>query len=237
MQEKGEGLNAAEGLAGGGPGPGRFPGFAVCLSKVPSLDLWNPAFRESRTRSLVASGMDGGSSAFPLERRFGYASDERRRSPPPGKIEMSRRHSSPSMLLPALLLVFTLLAFPKAFAQEGFVIVVNSGISLDFLPKDEVSDYFLKKKSEWADGTKVDPVDLDVREVREAFSDAVHGRSLSSIKKYWQRQIFTGRGTPPPERDSDQAVLDYVSSRPGAIGYVSPRANTSVSGVKTLRIQ
>lgn len=124
---------------------------------------------------------------------------------------------------------------PSAAAQEDYRVIVNRDNPADSITKDQLSDYLLKKDSRWDHGEPADPVDLDSgSDVRQVFSKEVHGRSVSSIKNYWQRQIFSGRGVPPPEVTSDQAVIDFVRSRPGAIGYVSSRAQ--VNGVKTLTV-
>jgi hypothetical protein len=58
---------------------------------------------------------------------------------------------------------------------------------------------------------------------------------VAAVKAYWQQRIFSGRGVPPPALDSDQAVLEYVASHPGAVGYVSGAAavgSTKVMSVK-----
>jgi len=143
-------------------------------------------------------------------------------------------------LRPWVYLVAAAIALSLAFgaaAQQGFQIIAHPDISVDFISKSDASDYFLKKESEWRDGTGVFPVDLTVREVQNAFSDQVHDRSRSSIKKYWQRQIFTGRGTPPPERESDREVIDFVRQTPGAIGYVSASARIQDGEVKVLALR
>ena len=103
--------------------------------------------------------------------------------------------------------------------DSGFLVVINAGNEIEAMEKDQISKIFLKKITKWANGSRVEPVDLDSQSpVREAFSRDVHGRSVASIKNYWQRQIFSGRDTPPPELDSDRKVIQFVSSHPGAIG-------------------
>ncbi|MEM8960747.1 MAG: hypothetical protein AAGD38_04650 [Acidobacteriota bacterium] len=121
-------------------------------------------------------------------------------------------------------------------AQQGYVVIVNGANSVDSLTKEDISRYLLKKKMRWDDGTPVEPVDLDPSSpVREALTRDVHGRSVSSIKNYWQRQIFSGSNTPPAEL-SESEVVAYVRSNPGAIGYVSASANLS-GGVKRATVQ
>jgi hypothetical protein len=44
------------------------------------------------------------------------------------------------------------------------------------------------------------------------------------VKAYWQQLIFSGRDVPPPELESDDAVVAYVLAHRGSIGYVSGMA-------------
>ncbi len=138
------------------------------------------------------------------------------------------------------ILILTIIALlsahgPSAAAQEDYRVIVHKDNPADSITKDQLSDYLLKKKPKWDHGASADPVDLDSRsDVRKVFSKDVHGRSVSSIKNYWTQKIFSGRGSPPPELAGDQAVVDFVRSHPGAIGYVSRRAR--VDSVKTLSV-
>jgi ABC-type phosphate transport system substrate-binding protein len=125
---------------------------------------------------------------------------------------------------------------PRAEAQEGFQVVVNTANSLNEIAAKDLSNLMLRKRSKWPDSNlKADPVDLDPKSsVREAFSKEVHGRGTSSIESYWQRQIFSGKGVPPPKVDNDAAVIAHVKASPGSVGYVSAGAN--VDGVKVLTV-
>jgi hypothetical protein len=58
---------------------------------------------------------------------------------------------------------------------------------------------------------------------------------VQAVKSYWQQVIFSGRGVPPPELESDEAVIRYVLRFPGAVGYVSGTAD--VRGVKVLAVR
>ena len=71
-------------------------------------------------------------------------------------------------------------------------------------------------------------------EVRAAFSEGVLNRSLADVESYWNSQVFSGKATPPRTASTDQEVLDFVRSTPGAVGYVSGDASTS--GVQVLTI-
>ena len=73
--------------------------------------------------------------------------------------------------------------------------------------------------------------------VREKFSKEIHKKKIFSIKSYWQKQIFSGRGVPPQEKASDQDVLEYVEENAGAIGYVSASAEVESYKVNVLKIK
>lgn len=88
-----------------------------------------------------------------------------------------------------------------------------------------LADAFLKNVSRWPDDEAIRPVDQRPdAAVRRKFSEQVLRRSVEAVKTYWQQRIFSGRGIPPPELDSDEAVVRYVESHPGAVGYVSGSA-------------
>ena len=124
---------------------------------------------------------------------------------------------------------------PGAQEQTGFKVIVHQDSPVTSLAKKQVSKYLLKKTSKWDDGARVLPVDLGGKgAVREAFSKAIHGRSVASIQRYWQRQIFTGAGVPPPELGSDREVVAFVSKNAGAIGYVAAAA--AATGVKVVDV-
>lgn len=152
------------------------------------------------------------------------------------------RSSRSRCTLPALLsLVFLscFLAAQRAMPAEpapGFVVVVHSSNAASSVPKDQLSRLFLKRTTRWADGTTALPVDLpEPSPVRQSFSRAVHGRDVAAIRSYWQQQIFAGRAVPPPELQSDAAVLRFVAQNPGAVGYVSK--GTPTSDVKVVTVQ
>lgn len=127
-----------------------------------------------------------------------------------------------------------------AFAEEpGFKIIVNASNPSEALSAKEISKLFLKKVTKWKEGgEKAEPVDLiDDLEIREDFSKVIHGRKVSSIKSYWQKKIFSGRGVPPLEAESEQKVLEFVAKNNGAIGYVSEAANIDAYELKVLRVE
>ena len=130
-------------------------------------------------------------------------------------------------------------AFFPAFlsADNGrFKVIVNMDNSVNSLTKKQISRYFLKKTTKWSDGSQVFPVDLRKNsEIRENFTQIVHGKSVSSINSYWQRLIYSGANSPTPVKKTEEDIINYVKSKPGAIGYIS--AEAPVDGVKIITIQ
>jgi ABC-type phosphate transport system substrate-binding protein len=132
-----------------------------------------------------------------------------------------------------------MLLLREAAAEESppaFVIVVNPENSVQVLSREFLTDAFLKQRTRWDDDQALKPVDLTPNShAREKFSEDVLHRSVAAVKSYWQQRIFSGRGVPPPELESDEAVLAYVLKHRGAVGYVSGRA--SLGKVKAVTIR
>ncbi|WP_411280502.1 phosphate ABC transporter substrate-binding protein [Gemmatimonas sp.] len=125
---------------------------------------------------------------------------------------------------------------PRTSAAQGFKIVVNSDVQISDIGQTSLSNLFLKKDRKFATGVEAAPVDLSASTAgRDAFSKAVHGRSTSAVVTYWQQQVFSGKDTPPPSKANDDAVVAYVKSTPGGIGYVSEGASTD--GVKVIKLK
>lgn len=134
-----------------------------------------------------------------------------------------------------LILVIFLVATATEATAQSFKVIVNEANATETISSNELSDIFLKKKKKWDDGTSIEPVDLSTRsEVREEFSQQIHGRGIGAIRNYWQQAAFSGQGTAPLERSSDAEVVEYVKANPGAVGYISDEADDS--GLKVVSI-
>lgn len=131
-----------------------------------------------------------------------------------------------------------LAAAPAALADGvGFQVIVHPSNPATSISRRQLSDFFLKKVTHWADGSTVEPVDPPERSLTRAYflSEVMSGRSLFALKTYWQRRVFSGRDTPPIEKPSDEEVVAFVKANPGAIGYVAPA--TPVAGVKVVELK
>ena len=121
-----------------------------------------------------------------------------------------------------LYLVVLLIGLAPIAQASDFKVVVHVSNSMSSISASELSRYFLKKDVTWPDERPVVAVDLEPDSpIRAEFTSVIHGKKISSIKSYWQRQIFAGKNVPPVEQGTEAEVLGFVASHPGAVGYVS----------------
>ncbi len=99
-----------------------------------------------------------------------------------------------------------------------------------------VSRLFLNKAKAFPGGNRAEPLALASDSPETAvFNDKVLGKSAAQLTAFWSKLVFTGKGQPPKELDSSQAVVSAVASQPNAIGYVDASAvNDNVRVVLTL---
>jgi hypothetical protein len=120
--------------------------------------------------------------------------------------------------------------------EAGFVVIVNEANPVNELSASQLSKIFMKRVVTWLGGNQIMPVDqLAESQVRREFSEAIHGKPPAPIVAYWQQQIFSGRSIPPPERRTDEEVIEYVRENQSAIGYVSSQAELD-RGIKVISI-
>jgi ABC-type phosphate transport system substrate-binding protein len=139
-----------------------------------------------------------------------------------------RRRRGLLLLLPTCLLSLSVLfgrSTAQAEAVSDFRVIVHPENPATSFTREFLTDAFLKRTTRWGDGEMLRPVDQrSTAPARLKFSEAVLRRSVAAVKNYWQQRIFSGRDLPPPELDSDDAVVGYVMSHRGALGYVSGAA-------------
>ena len=102
--------------------------------------------------------------------------------------------------------------------------IVHHEVKGEKIARGILSSIFLKQVPRWGDGSPIFPIDQSVRsDVRRSFSGDVLNQGVAEVQLYWQRKMSTGL-VPPPVKTSDEDVLAFVASTPGAIGYVSANA-------------
>ena len=118
----------------------------------------------------------------------------------------------------ALLLIFGILCASPG--QAGLLVIASPQVPDAALSAEQLADIYMLKKIFWADKIHVVPVNREASSpVREKFSEAIFKLSPQELAEYWNKLRFQGK-FPPLVQTSDQAVLGFVRSVPGAIGYV-----------------
>lgn len=108
-----------------------------------------------------------------------------------------------------------------AGVPASFAVVVAHGTTDTHLSTRDVALIFRLKQTHWGDGTRAEPVNLPAsNRLRQAFSQCVLGEAPEAMERYWREMYFHGV-LPPHVVDSERAVLLFVASTPGAIGYLS----------------
>ena len=134
------------------------------------------------------------------------------------------------------LVFFFFMLLPNAPAPAQDVLIIShpdNGIgSLD---QKDLKKIYLNKKSRWENGSPVVPVTLESGEAHRAFLKAYIHKNSVQFSTFWKRLIFTGQGIPPTSFNTEEEVVAYVASTPGAIGYVSGKA--PLKGVRAVAVR
>ena len=126
-----------------------------------------------------------------------------------------------------------LLGAGMGHAQE-IMIVANPAAPVSEISRDQLRDIFIGVRSRFSDGSRAVPVLLKGGPVHEVFLSRIVGDSPDEFRVRWRRAVFTGQGAMPKEFPSEGALLDYVATTPGAIGYVSRVPDPSAVKVLTV---
>lgn len=132
-------------------------------------------------------------------------------------------------------LAAVLFAAPDLHMQDaGLVVIVNNTNPVKTLAVADLRRIFMKQTRMWPHAESIVPVDWDATSPnREAFSKRVLARSVREMGDYWVQQSVTQGLAPPSTQRSARALLRFIASVPGAIGYLPPGdVDDTVSVVK-----
>jgi ABC-type phosphate transport system substrate-binding protein len=100
-------------------------------------------------------------------------------------------------------------------------VVLNRENPVTSLAVSEVQRIFRKQTRMWPHGEPVVPVDWDATsDVRQEFSRRMLNRTVREMADFWVQQNITQGLTPPSTLKSARAILRFVASVPGSIGYL-----------------
>lgn len=112
------------------------------------------------------------------------------------------------------------LALASGVRAEPIAVVTAANSPLKHLSKDTLKLIYLRKIQLDEQGKRWIPTNLPLASpLRNDFSLSLFSILPEEQEDYWNTQYFHGI-TPPPVMTSEEAVLRFVSSTPGSIGYV-----------------
>ena len=120
-----------------------------------------------------------------------------------------------------------------ALALDGAVVIANSSVAADSLSASELKDIYTAKTKYWDNGQAI--VIVVLPDKTDAALQQASGMNGSQFKTFWQRLVFSGRGSEPKKADDAAALLAMVASTKGAIALVPTDAD--LRGVKKLEIK
>lgn len=106
-------------------------------------------------------------------------------------------------------------------AQAGIAIIAHPSNPLAGITQEQLARIYLGKTREFPNGTPVTALDLrEGNATRIRFYKVVAEKDEAALKVYWAKLLFTGKAQPPKEMNDDEAVKEWVSKNPDALGYV-----------------
>jgi len=139
-----------------------------------------------------------------------------------------------SFLLKIELLTALLVACAfSAQALDGAVVIANSSVAAGSLSADELKDIYTAKTKYWDNGQAI--IIIVLPDKTDAALQQASGMDGSQFKTFWQRLMFSGRGSEPKKADDAAALVALVASTKGSIALVP--ADTELKGVKKIEIK
>jgi ABC-type phosphate transport system substrate-binding protein len=149
---------------------------------------------------------------------------------------MLRRRFHPLLSAAVALGLAVALAPGSRAAADDYKVIVNPENPAPAIDRGFLREIYLRKATDWPGLGPIRPLDLAKRfAVRERFAHEVLKKTGAQLKVYWNQQIFSGKGVPPPEADSTAAAVAYVLANPGAIAYLP--ADADPGKAKVIRVQ
>jgi len=126
-----------------------------------------------------------------------------------------------AMLTPQLVLLI-LLSFQSQFIfAEEYAVIVHPDNTSEF-DQGTIERLFLAKQKTFPSGEQAVPIEIKrPSKERETFNKKVIGKSDIQIRTYWAMLIFSGKGKPPKQVDTQEQVIELVSHNRNMVGYVA----------------
>ncbi|MBI3581481.1 MAG: hypothetical protein HY098_05310 [Nitrospinae bacterium] len=147
----------------------------------------------------------------------------------------SRYFSSRSLLKASIVALALSLAFAdKAFAE--LIVIVNKDNPATAFRAADLRRIYNGGKRMFENGVVIQPANLasDNPLGKDFFISVLH-IDAESYRLFWVRMIFSGKGRPPVEFETEQEAIKFVAANKGGLAFVdSPNATDAVKTVKII---
>lgn len=129
------------------------------------------------------------------------------------------------------LLLFLILT-PVAIADSYVVMSSTESAIEENVDLKDLKDIFLGHRVLWRNGERIFAAHIGKKSSHMIdFLNNVISMNPRQYNKYWRRRLFSGKGHPPIELESDRKVLEYVHRTEGAIAVISSLPSKKYKGL------
>ena len=123
-------------------------------------------------------------------------------------------------LRPKIAVLMLGLACCTTAAAAQVAVIAHKDVPADSIAKVQLLDFYTGEAQSWEGGLEVVVFDLKSKgAVKDAFYDFL-GKSSSRMKSIWLKRKLSGEGDPPESFQTEEELLQHVTSTPGAVGFV-----------------
>jgi len=136
-----------------------------------------------------------------------------------------------------LIYAFLLVACASIFvvqAKAQIIVIANSSVKVSEVSKSDLLDVFTGASTSLS-GSRVTPVLMMESVHHELFLRTYISKSDGPFRSGWKSLVFSGQATMPKSLPNDAAVVEYVKSNQGAIGYID--SGTPHGGVNVITVK
>jgi ABC-type phosphate transport system substrate-binding protein len=118
----------------------------------------------------------------------------------------------------ALVLGFFASLCLTAFSEVAVIVHPSNN---EQLTENDITRLYLGKAKSFPSGSQAIMINLvSTDPIAEEFSSKVLKKTGGQLKAYWSRLVFTGKGTPPQEVETQTQALELVANNPNFVGYI-----------------
>jgi ABC-type phosphate transport system substrate-binding protein len=133
------------------------------------------------------------------------------------------------------LLIGAALSISISSAALAEIAVIVSPDNAQSLSQNDIERIYTGKSTRYPNGDEIEAYNLKAGSVVDTFNTSLLKRSTAQMNAYWSKLIFTGKGKPLQQVDSEQDMINAIASNPYAIGYVdSSSVTNNVKVITTL---